>query len=82
MIDANVCPIAGAKPGRHLHERSVQKVFDRAYKKANINEHVSMHTLRHSVEGLVWPGQTEIRCIFQYLRANHKHLHKTEANEA
>ena len=31
---------AGA--GRHLHERSVQKVFDRAYKKANINKRVSI----------------------------------------
>ena len=27
----------GAKPGRHLAERSVQKVFDRTYKNANIS---------------------------------------------
>ncbi len=28
----------GARPGRHLTERSVQKAFDRACKKANINK--------------------------------------------
>ena len=38
----------GARPGRHLTERSVQKAFDRACKKANINKRISIHTLRHS----------------------------------
>lgn len=38
----------GVQPGRHMHERSVQKLFDEAKGKAGIIKDVSVHTLRHS----------------------------------
>ncbi len=38
----------GARPRRHLHERSVQHTFARACRKAGIRKHATVHTLRHS----------------------------------
>ncbi len=38
----------GARPRRHLHERSVQHLFARACRKAGIRKHATVHTLRHS----------------------------------
>ncbi len=37
----------GQRPGRHLHERSVQSVFKRACERAGITKRVTVHTLRH-----------------------------------
>ena len=38
----------GARPRRHLHERSVQHLFARACERAGIEKHATVHTLRHS----------------------------------
>ena len=53
----------GARPGRHLTERSVQKAFDRACKKANINKRISIHTLRHSFATHLLERGTDLRYI-------------------
>ncbi len=66
----------GAKPGRHLHERSVQKVFDRAYKKAGIEKSVSVHTLRHSFATHLLEQGTDLRYIQELL--GHKSSKTTE----
>ena len=39
---------AGAKNGSHLHQRSVQKIFEDSSRKAGITTKVSCHSLRHS----------------------------------
>ena len=66
----------GAKPGRHLHERSVQKVFGRAYKKAGIEKSVSVHTLRHSFATHLLEQGTDLRYIQELL--GHKSSKTTE----
>jgi site-specific recombinase XerD len=38
----------GARPGRHLTTRSVQKVFHQARQRAGITKPATVHTLRHS----------------------------------
>ncbi len=53
----------GARPGRHLTERSVQKAFDRTCKKANINKRISIHTLRHSFATHLLERGTDLRYI-------------------
>ena len=53
----------GARPGRHLTGRSVQKAFDRACKKANINKRISIHTLRHSFATHLLERGTHLRYI-------------------
>ena len=40
----------GATEGKHITERSVQKIFVNAREKAGIRIDVSVHTLRHYVE--------------------------------
>jgi len=43
----------GDQPGKHLTERTAQKVFESACKKAGIKKDVSIHSLRHYVESKV-----------------------------
>ncbi len=57
----------GAKPGRHLSERSIQEVIERAVKSASIRKTVSMHTLRHSFATALLEHGTDIRYIQELL---------------
>lgn len=38
----------GARPGRHLTTRTIQKVFHRALRNAGVTKRATVHTLRHS----------------------------------
>jgi integrase/recombinase XerD len=66
----------GAKNGKHLHERSVQKVFQRARKTAGIDKPVSVHSLRHSFATHLLEGGTDLRYIQELL--GHKSSRTTE----
>ena len=46
---------SGGREGRHLTERSVQKVFARAVKATGIKKQVSVHTLRHNADSRIMP---------------------------
>lgn len=43
----------GEQEGKHLTERTAQKIFDTACKKAEIKKDVSIHSLRHYVESQI-----------------------------
>ncbi len=66
----------GAKPGRHLHKRSAQKVIENAHKKSDIDKHASMHTLRHCFATHLLDNGTDIRYIQVLL--GHTHSKTTE----
>jgi site-specific recombinase XerD len=66
----------GARPGRHLHERSVQKVFGLAYEKAGIEKSVSVHSLRHAFATHLLERGTDLRYIQELL--GHKSSKTTE----
>ena len=66
----------GARPGRHLCERSVQKVFARAVKSTGIRKPVSVHSLRHSFATHLLEGGTDLRYIQELL--GHKSSRTTE----
>ncbi len=66
----------GAKPGKHLTKRSVQRIFKKACKKAGISKDVSVHNLRHSFATHLLEKGTDLRYIQKLL--GHKDSNTTE----
>ena len=60
----------GDKPGQHLTERTVQRVFENARNKAGIKKDVSIHSLRHSFATHLLEGGTDLRYIQELLGHN------------
>ncbi len=57
----------GAQPGKHLNERTVQKVFDAAKRSAGIKKEVSVHSLRHSFATHLLEAGIDLRYIQELL---------------
>ncbi len=57
----------GAREGRHLTSRSVQKIVARAARRAGVPKHVTPHTLRHSFATHLLEGGTNLRIIQELL---------------
>jgi integrase/recombinase XerD len=66
----------GARPGRHLSERSVQKVTAAARKRAGITKKLTPHVLRHSFATHLLERATDLRVIQKLL--GHKSVRTTE----
>ncbi len=66
----------GAKEGRYLSIRSVDKIFRNACDKTGIKKDVSVHTLRHSFATHLLEGGTDLRYIQELL--GHAHSKTTE----
>jgi len=66
----------GQTAGSHLTERTVQKVFEKALMKAQIQKDVSVHCLRHSFATHLLEGGIDIRYIQHLL--GHKNVTTTQ----
>jgi site-specific recombinase XerD len=66
----------GAREGKHLSVRSVDKIFQNACDEAGINKDVSVHALRHSFATHVLEGGTDLGYIQELL--GHAHSETTE----
>lgn len=60
----------GARPGRHLTTRTVQRVFKRALATAGIERDASVHTLRHSFATHLLESGVSVRHIQELLGHN------------
>lgn len=57
----------GENPENHITERTVQKIFDRAARKAGITKEVTVHTLRHSFATHLYESGIDIYYIQKLL---------------
>ena len=57
----------GQRPGRHLHERTVQKNFERIKRLSGISADASVHSLRHSFATHLLESGTDLRYIQELL---------------
>ncbi|MFO7893831.1 MAG: tyrosine-type recombinase/integrase [Longimicrobiales bacterium] len=60
----------GARPGRHLTTRTVQRVFKRAMQTAGVERDASVHTLRHSFATHLLESGVSVRHIQELLGHN------------
>jgi integrase/recombinase XerD len=75
----------GARPGRHLTVRSVQKVITKAREKIRLHKQVTMHTLRHSFATHLLEDGTDLRYVQELLghakpETTMRYTHVTQKN--
>ena len=57
----------GAQPDKHITERTVQHIFEKACGNAGIKKDVSVHSMRHSFATHLLEGGTDLRYIQELL---------------
>lgn len=59
--------LPGGKQGRHLTERSVEKIFQSACNQSGIRKNISLHVLRHSFATHLLEDGIDLRYIQELL---------------